>query len=350
MVKINNNFQLHICITLLFSIMMLLLSCKPRMKVEYQEGDSAGYNGSHGDSLSVIVFQPQWLHQSQFAGYYVAHKKGYYKNLGLDVHITMGGPDRPAPEMLNEGKSDITTMFLTSALREWDEGKRIINLAQLSQKSAMLWVAKKNRGIEKIQDLNGKSVGLWYSDFREPSMMFINKHNLRIKEKPIGWTINLFLRDGIDAMNMMIYNEYDVLLNSGVKNEDLTVFALSDLGVDLPEDGIYCTEKYYKEHKKICEDFAEASLDGWSYALNNEEETLSIVLSYLKQAHLPANIPHQRWMLSKMKELILAKPSQFGKLTREDFVTSTQLMKENGFIKVAPDYTEFISDAHSKKN
>ena len=34
-----------------------------------------------------IVFTPQWTAQSQFAGYYVALEKGFYKSAGLDVEI-----------------------------------------------------------------------------------------------------------------------------------------------------------------------------------------------------------------------------------------------------------------------
>jgi NitT/TauT family transport system substrate-binding protein len=36
--------------------------------------------------------QLKWLPQAQFAGYYVAAAKGYYKEAGLDVTIKPGGP------------------------------------------------------------------------------------------------------------------------------------------------------------------------------------------------------------------------------------------------------------------
>ena len=32
-----------------------------------------------------IVFTPQWTPQSQFAGYYVALEKGFYKDAGVEV-------------------------------------------------------------------------------------------------------------------------------------------------------------------------------------------------------------------------------------------------------------------------
>ena len=34
-----------------------------------------------------LVFTPQWSAQAQFAGYYVAQEKGFYKQAGIDVEI-----------------------------------------------------------------------------------------------------------------------------------------------------------------------------------------------------------------------------------------------------------------------
>ena len=35
----------------------------------------------------TIVFTPQWTAQAQFAGYYVAEAKGFYRDAGLKVKI-----------------------------------------------------------------------------------------------------------------------------------------------------------------------------------------------------------------------------------------------------------------------
>ncbi|MEQ1806602.1 MAG: ABC transporter substrate-binding protein, partial [Burkholderiaceae bacterium] len=40
-----------------------------------------------------LTLQLKWVTQAQFAGYYVAKDKGYYKDAGLDVTIKAGGPD-----------------------------------------------------------------------------------------------------------------------------------------------------------------------------------------------------------------------------------------------------------------
>ena len=40
-----------------------------------------------------LTLQLKWVTQAQFAGYYVAKDKGFYKEVGLDVTIKAGGPD-----------------------------------------------------------------------------------------------------------------------------------------------------------------------------------------------------------------------------------------------------------------
>ena len=45
--------------------------------------------------LPQVSFIPQWQPQAQFAGYYVAYEKGFYRERGLDVKILRGGPEWP---------------------------------------------------------------------------------------------------------------------------------------------------------------------------------------------------------------------------------------------------------------
>jgi NitT/TauT family transport system substrate-binding protein len=343
-------FKSHKCLivkALALISLLLLISCNGddnsgviMKKVSATRLDSLNYG--------LVRFQTQWLHQAQFAGFYVAHQKGFYQNYGIDVRINMGGPDNPSPQALANNKAEFTTMFLTSALREIDNGADIVNIAQLSQKSSLLLVAKKSSGIHNIQDLNGKKIGLWVNDFREPSIALLKKYSIQAEIVPISWTTNVLAHDVVDAMNMMVYNEYDVFLNTGYSPAELSVFPLSNYGVNIPEDGIYCNKDYYKKNPELCKDFAEATLDGWLYALNHEEETLSIVLQYLKQEHLPANIPHQRWMLKRIKEAVLANPTQFGKLSEKSYNDAVKMLKDNKIINANVEYQDFIGYADKK--
>jgi ABC-type nitrate/sulfonate/bicarbonate transport system substrate-binding protein len=78
--------------------------------------------------------------------------------------------------------------------------------------------------------------------------------------------------------------------------------------------------------------FATASLEGWQYAFSNPEETLDVIMEKLHQAHIPASRVHQRWMLEKMKKIILPDNAEPGVLKIKDYETIVDIMKELGII------------------
>ena len=94
-----------------------------------------------------MSFLPQWPPQAQFAGYYVAYEKGFYRRHGLEVKILRGGPERPPSEMLAQGQADFGTMLLAGAIVKRARGLKLVNIAQIVQRSALMLVARKSRGI-----------------------------------------------------------------------------------------------------------------------------------------------------------------------------------------------------------
>jgi NitT/TauT family transport system substrate-binding protein len=48
--------------------------------------------GMSTHAADKVTVQLKWVPQAQFAGYYMAQAKGYYKDEGLDVTIKPGGP------------------------------------------------------------------------------------------------------------------------------------------------------------------------------------------------------------------------------------------------------------------
>lgn len=292
-----------------------------------------------------IRYRPQWYHQAQYAGVYMAAKKGFYKNYGLDVEIQSGGADVPAFESLISGVTDITQLFLLTALTRDAEKNNLVNLAQISQKSSLMLVGKKARGINSISDLNNKKIGLWRTDFRELSLIFLKQNNLSMKIENLDISINMFLNDIIDAMNVMRYNEYHQLIQAGINPEELFLIPFSDVGLNIIEDGLYTTREFYNKYPTQCENFAEATMDGWLYAINHQEETIDLVLDIMKRHHIRANRPHQAWMLKEIREVVLAKPNKMGILAEEDFEITKSLLEAQGLPVSKQFYRDFYPDA-----
>lgn len=300
--------------------------------------------------LRKATFLPQWSPQAQFAGYYVAHAKGFYARRGIDLEILRGGPDRPAAQALAQEEVEFVTLFLSTGIDLRSNGLEILNIGQIVQRSALALVAKRSSGIRAVKDLDGKAVSIW-PDFALQPRAFFRKYNLHVRVAPQGGSISLFLRGGVDAASVMLYNEYHTILNSGLDPAELRVFDFSHYGINFPEDGIYCLEQTLKESPELCRDFVLASIEGWAYALEHTEEALDIVMKHVRAANLPTNRVHQKWMLEHMRDIIMppGKNIPMGTLLPDEYRFVAKQLMENGIITSMPEYGDFHADlAHAR--
>lgn len=294
-------------------------------------------------SLKKVSLLPQWLPQAQFAGYLIALEKGFYRDAGLYLTLIEGGPAKPPFDLVAAGRVTFCTEWLSNGIKKRVAGLRVVNLAQIVQKSALMLVAKKKKGINTLNDLAGKRVGLWADHFFLQPMVLFEKNNLKVEVIPNYSSVSLFLKGGVDAMSAMWYNEYHTLLNSGLNEDELTVFFFSEEGLNFPEDGLYCMEETFQKDPDLCRGFVAASLKGWLYAFAHEQEALDIVMKYAQAAHTGTNKAHQRWMLARMKDLILPSGDQarLGKLRPADYELIGAVLKEFHAIDYLPNLDDF---------
>lgn len=299
----------------------------------------AGVNAQNG----TITFMPHWLPQAQFAGYYMALEKGFYKEEGINVVIKHPTASLIATESLKKGEVDVVSLFLASALISVDEGVHLVNIGQISQNSGLIFVAKKEKNIHSIQDFKGKKIGIWKSGFDEVPKSFVHSKNLKVAWVPILSSVNMFVMDGIDIMTVMWYNEYDQIINSGYNTEELSSFFFSDLGINIPEDGLYCLDTTYNSKKEDLQKFVKATLKGWEYARQHQEETIQVVLKLMKQNHIQTNYAHQKWMLEKVLQLMdtTTPNGKKGVLELNHFLKAQDLLFQGGFIKTKIPFIEF---------
>ncbi|MDD5628234.1 MAG: ABC transporter substrate-binding protein, partial [Elusimicrobia bacterium] len=191
-----------------------------------------------GADLKKVTLLPNWSPGAEFSGYYAALEKGFYRDHGIDARILRGGPDRPASESLKAGKVDAVVLWLSRALELRAQGTELVNLAQVSQRSALMLVAKKSSGIRAPKDFDGRKVGVW-KEFELQPKAFFRKSGVRPLIVPQSYSINLFLRGGVDAATVMWYNEYHRLIEAGLDPDELTPFFFHEYDLNFPEDGLY---------------------------------------------------------------------------------------------------------------
>lgn len=299
-------------------------------------------------ALDKVCVRLQWIHQAQFAGYYLAQDLGLYEKAGLEVNFMPGGPEINPLTELREKRCDFATAWLVEALLQRYRGTPLVHLAQIVQKSALLLVGFKDTGIESIEDLQGRKVGIWQLQFALPPRALFASKEILVHEVPQNITVYPLLARAVDATTAMLYNEYHQLYQAGINYEELKIFSFSELGFNFPEDGIYTLEETWQKKPDLCRKFVKASLDGWRAAYKNPEKALASVMRRVDKTLLTSNESHQRWMLKVMLNIVFHRVGEkgLGDLHHRDMALVNQVLMNQQFTYTPVSKRQFTRRAH----
>src|SRR5881227_1243550 len=186
--------------------------------------------------LTKVTLQLKWVTQAQFAGYYAAVEKGYYKEAGLDVTLKVGGPDITPEQVVLAGQAEFGLDWLPNLFATREKGGKIVSIAQVFARSGMTELTWKSSGINTIKKMRGKKVGVWCCGNQPELFAALNKNGINPAKKSQvtivnqPFDMNLFLQKKIDAAAAMTYNELAQVLET--KNPATgKLYTLNDLNV-----------------------------------------------------------------------------------------------------------------------
>ena len=289
----------------------------------------------------TIVFTPQWTAQAQFAGYYVAEAKGFYREAGVKVRIEHPTATQPAMARLQANLCQATTLQLCQALEIVDGGVPVVNILQTSMNNAMVIVSARNQDPLKQK---GARVGIWSVGFGQLAICMSIKDHLNYEFVRFAQNVNLFVAGALDATLAMSYNEYYQLVQAGITMTNKNVYRFCDHGYNVQEDGVYMTRSYYEQHRDQARRFAQASRKGWDYAAQHPDEALDIVMKYVNKEKIGTNRVMQQLMLKEVLRLQVDRESKKREYRlRPDMVKlANQLMLQNRMLDREVTYNELL--------
>ena len=257
-----------------------------------------------------VTLQLKWVTQAQFAGYYVALDKGFYKDAGLDVTIKAGGPDIAPAQVIAGGGADVVLDWMPSALASREKGLSLVNIAQPFKSSGMMLTCRKDSGIKAPEDFRGKTLGVWFYGNEYPFLSWMSSLGIPtdgsdngVTVLKQGFNVDPILQGQADCVSTMTYNEYWQIIDAGLSANDLVVFKYEDQGVATLEDGMYVLEDNLADAAfadKMVR-FVAASMRGWKYAEDNSDEAAEIVLD--NDASGAQTEKHQKRMMGEIAKL-----------------------------------------------
>jgi diguanylate cyclase (GGDEF)-like protein/PAS domain S-box-containing protein len=233
-------------------------------------------------ALEQVNLQLKWTHAFQFAGYYAALDKGYYRKAGLDVRIREAKPGFDVVDSVISGKAQYG-VGNSSLLLARNAGKPVVVLAVIFQHSPLVLVMRENNGSQSIHDLIGKKVMI------EPQ-----SDELLAYLKQEGITPDSFIQvqhsfdpqdlisGRVDAISAYSTNEPFYLDRAGLTYR---IYTPRSVGIDFYGDNLFTSEQELQEHPKRAAAFRSASLRGWKYAMEHTEEIARLIHDHHSGRH-----------------------------------------------------------------
>jgi diguanylate cyclase (GGDEF)-like protein len=253
-----------------------------------------------------VRLQLKWRHQFQFAGFYTALEKGYYREAGFAVTAIPGTPGTDPVETVLKGEAEFGVASSELVLR-YAKGDPVVVLASIFQHSPLTLFVRRDAGINTVHDLAGHKVALapWETEI----FAYLQREKVPIDRLQLvqhDYTVDTLLQGRVDALAGYETDESYYLQQSGGQYRQFTP---RSSGVDFYGDTLFTTRAMVERHPEWVEAFRAASLRGWQYALAHQEE-----ISALIHAKYAPDLPVQklRFEAERMMPLVRSDLVELG--------------------------------------
>ena len=313
------------------------------------ERSAARRRASAAPKLTNITLQLKWVPQAQFAGYYAASLKGFYKAQGLNVTLKNGGPNIIPEQVVASGQAQFGVDWLPSLLAARDKGTDLVNVAQVFARSGMTQLTWKSSGINTIAKMKGKKVAQLAR--REPvrAVRRARRRTAWTRRTNKGVTIvqqpfdmNLFLKHQVDSASAMTYNELaQVLESKNPKTGKLYTLVRPERDQDAERRhrharGRAVLDRHVAEEPGQPGDRREVhrgvARRAGSTAATTQADCVNMTLK--EGPTLPKG--HQTWQMNEINKLIWPNTAGIGIMNTADYNRTAQISKQFGVIKKAP--------------
>jgi ABC-type nitrate/sulfonate/bicarbonate transport system substrate-binding protein len=228
--------------------------------------------------MTSLSLQESYINNAEFAGYYCAAKKGFFKKYGMDVDIIAAGASTDPRQSVANGASLLGIVSETSdMILGIGEGVPYKCFGAPFQQNPGCLLVLANSGIYNVKDLEGKTIGI------QPNALQQIKGILAFNHVPLDKVTLTIVDDSpeplvegkIDAYTAYVFNEPISLAMQGIKTR---CYSFSDIGLPGYGDCLIATDHTLATQPDLLARFMRASQEGWAYAIANPTEAVAITL------------------------------------------------------------------------
>jgi ABC-type nitrate/sulfonate/bicarbonate transport systems, periplasmic components len=157
------------------------------------------------EPLTYLTPAPSFL--PAFAPQTLAKAKGYYEEAGLDVSFAVGKGGADAAKQAAVGNADLAGALIDTVMVVRGNGLPVQGVANLGTGAFYQVVVRQDAGVEKLEDLAGKRVGVigyqdtGYFNLRGAlSTVGMTENDMEVQAVGVGGVVQLMISGDLDAM------------------------------------------------------------------------------------------------------------------------------------------------------
>lgn len=287
--------------------------------------------------LVPITLQLNWKHQFQFAGYYAAIEKGFYRDAGFEVQLKELQTGVDPVDAVLKGDADYGVGASELALR-YAKGAQIVAVAAILQHSPLVLLARGSQ-VQTVQGLAGKRIEL--APHEAELYAYLRREGLargRFIEQPATFSIQNLLDGKTDAISGYSTDEPFALQQARFR---YSIFSPRASGIDFYGDTLFTSATLARAKPQQVEAFRAASVRGWQYALDHPEEIADLILAKYSQRHTRE---HLLFEAAELRRLMQPQLIEIGHLNPGRWLHIASVYAEVGLLPEEYDLHGFIFD------
>jgi NitT/TauT family transport system substrate-binding protein len=239
-------------------------------------------SGDEAGALTHIRVPMGYIPNIQFAPFYVAIEKGYFRDAGIEIEFDYKF-ETDGVTLVGAGELPFAVVSGEQVLLARAQGLPVVYVAAWYQQYPVSVVAKSELGVLIPQDLKGRKIGL-------PGLFGANYVGLRALLHEAGLEESDVTLDsiGFNQVELMAAGQQDIIVGYAA-NEPIQLraqgVAVTEVRVadyvQLASNGILASEKVIAEHPELVRAFVGAFLKGLEDTIANPEESFSLSKSYI---------------------------------------------------------------------
>lgn len=221
------------------------------------------------------------------APFVLAASKGYFRTAGLNMTINAGNGSDDAIARVADGRSDIALADLNALIRFRDAANApaIKAVFVLFNSASYAIVARKSRGIDKLSDMAGKTLGVAAGDLAIRMWPAVAERNgiklAAVKQQGIGAAVRepMLAAGQVDAVTGFSYLSAVNLRDRGIPADDLAVLRFADYGSEAYGGALIVNPKFAAEQPDAVRSFIVAVIAGLRLTLKEPAQAVDAVVA-----------------------------------------------------------------------